>query len=250
MSLNFTNIIKEIEAECGFNSGDISGDSILLADFTRKINMAHGELLDIGFKNSGRWELDDNSQYETDGSTEREYPIIYTNIVSGRSDYQFLTDEQGNLILDIYKVLILPSATATIYQEIEPVDEESSDNISIIDESNPAGVPSAYGKRSNAIFFNAQFNYNATRGIKLLINREGVEFQTTDTTKKPGVPGNLHYWYVFRPSQSYIRINGTNDAYTKVTNEVMKYERKIKETFSMRERDVRHIMGPKKINYI
>ena len=59
----------------------------------------------------------------------RVYHLLQTLLGAhkGRTEFvqNFIRPAAGNLILDIYKVLILPSATATEYVEIYPVDQQS-----------------------------------------------------------------------------------------------------------------------------
>src|SRR3990167_10378043 len=107
---NYKGIIQLIEKELGFKRGDISGDANLLKEITADVNLAWDDYLTIALPASGKWQFDDSNQTD--------YPIIKTNLVDGQRDYTFTTDEGGNLILDIYKVAILLSATDTLYQEI------------------------------------------------------------------------------------------------------------------------------------
>src|SRR3990167_5269860 len=103
------------ELELGFARGDVTGNATRLAQFVTDCNIAVDDFWTIAVPASGTWQLDDSNQTD--------FPIIKTNIVSGRRDYTFTTDGSGNLILDIYKVAILISATATTFTEIYPIDE-------------------------------------------------------------------------------------------------------------------------------
>lgn len=196
----YKGLVQFYESEIGANYGDVSGNTVKLKEFTARVNLALDRYFAIAVQASGVWELDD---FNHTG----DYSVIYTNIVSGQRDYSFITDEDGNYILDIYKVLILPSATDTIYRELYPVDENQSENVDIIDESNTAGVPTKYAKRGNAVHFGgAIFNYNATRGIKVLVNRTSSYFTYTDTTKVAGYPYFQEYFFL-KPSLEHARRN-------------------------------------------
>ena len=238
MSLQFSNtttnsgIIQNIEKECGFDYGEISGNTELMQEFTNSINTAHDDLLDIGFKNSGTWQLDD--------SNHTDYPFIHTSLVSGQRDYTFLNDENGNLILDIERVMVADS-TGT-YREIHPVDIQTknsnqSDTSSLIDGQNLTGVPTRYDKTANGILLDLIPNYDLSRGLKVFINREGSYFTTSDTVKKPGVPGLLHEWYFIKPSYVYARRNDLK-SFNKLALEVQKFEQRIISTFNLRQKDV------------
>lgn len=110
-------ILQVIERNLKLGDGYITGNTTRLAEWTNEVNLALDEALRIIIPASGKWQFDDSNQTD--------YPIIYTSLVSGQRDYAFTTDGSSNLILDIYRVFILPSSTATTYQEIWPVDQQS-----------------------------------------------------------------------------------------------------------------------------
>lgn len=221
MSLQFSDtttkkgIIQEIESECGFNDGDISSNTTLLKKFTSKVNLAFDDFTKIAIQASGKYQFDDSNQTS--------YPIITANIVQGQRDYPFTTDSDGNLILDIYKVLILPSATATLFQPLDPIDAQSDDWNTIQTNYTGQGVPTAYDKTANGIFFDYIPSYSVANGIKIYINREASYFAYTDTTKKPGVPGILHRYFVVKGALDYARQKQLA-SYEGLVAEVLKYE--------------------------
>lgn len=198
------------EKEIGANRGDISGDTDKLKEFTAEVNVALDDFIELAIRSNGKWQFDD--------SNHTDYNIIKTNLVSGQRDYSFTTDANGNLILDIYKVMVLPSATATDYVEIFPIDQQS-ERSSIDTENATGGVPYRYDKTANGIFLDPLPNFNATLGLKLMINREGSYFSYSDTTKKPGVPGLFHSYFFLKPALKYAGIHGLanyNDILKKV----------------------------------
>lgn len=185
----YDGLVQLYENEIGVNYGDVSGNIEKLKEFTAQVNIAKRQYFNIAVEASGVWELDD--------SNNEDYATIYATLNAGQRDYTFVTDENGNLIHDIYKVLILPSATDTIYRELFPVDENQTENLAIIDESNTAGASTVYAKRANAIFLGGSIpNYTVARGIKVLVNREPSFYVYTDTTKKPGFPYYPEYFYL------------------------------------------------------
>ncbi len=239
MSLQFSDtssykgIVQVFEKEIGASYGDISGNTTKLKSFTADSNLAMDEFLEIGFGPSGMWQLDD--------SNHEKYPFIKTNIVSGQRDYAFTTDQQGNLILDIYRVMVADSNG--VYREIYPVDQQTPTNNNVntdtfIDGNETAGTPTRYDKTANGIFLDLVPNYSRTNGLKVFINREGSYFVYTDTTKKPGFPGTLHKWFALRPAQDYIRRNGTVAQLNKITIEVENMKAMIKQAFGRRQKDI------------
>jgi hypothetical protein len=242
----YKGLVQRYEREIGANFGDISGNTTLLKDFTAEVNITLDEIFRIGFSNSGTWQLDDNSTYESDGTTLRGYPIIKANIVSGQRDYSFLTDDYGNYILDIYRVFAKVSSSG-VYKEIFPIDVQSENDItSFVDGLNTSGTPTRYDKTSNGIFLDPVPNYNSTLGLMVYVNREPSYFVSTNTTKVAGIPGNLHRYLYLRPALNYAR-NKNLSNYQKIADEVLKYEGDedrgiigiIARTFGRRERDIK-----------
>ncbi len=111
MSLQFNDIttlkgaVQIFELETGQNQGDVSGNTTKLKQFCADFNLALDDFFNIGFETAGNFQLDD--------ANHTKLAIIYANLVSSQRDYSFNVDEQGNKILEFYRLFILPSATAT-----------------------------------------------------------------------------------------------------------------------------------------
>lgn len=228
----YRGIIQMLEKECGFKRGDISGDTNRLKEFTADINLALDDFIALALQSSGTWQYDD--------SNHTDYPIITTNLVSGQRDYSFTTDEAGNLILDIQKVLV--ANAAGVFSEVTPKDAQSEGSTSgYWDGQNATGTPTTYDKTANGIFLDPIPNYNETGGLKVYINREGSYFTSGDTTKKPGVPGLFHSYFFLKPARNYARIHSRKNLAV-LDADVQRMEMSIKEYFGLREKDVRRRM--------
>lgn len=237
---NEDGIVQMYEDEIGANPGDISGSPAKLKKLTSRVNLAFDKFLAVAFPPSGTWQFDDYNHTD--------FPVIKTNIESGRRDYTFTEDGSGNLILDIYKVAILPSATATEYEDIHPVDTQSQPGLAADFNSSRTGVPSEYDKTANGILFRTTPNYNATNGLLVYINREASRFVYTDTTKMPGVPGLFHDWFFIQPAEEHARRNSL-PTYVGLRDRRMQLETDIRAYFGRRERDVRKQLTAKPINF-
>lgn len=247
---NLDGLVQCYEKEIGADYGFISGNTSRLKEFVSATRSAWDMYLYLAFNASGTWNYDD--------SNHTDYPIIKTNLVSGQKDYTFTADELGNLVLDIYKVAVLPSATATEYEEIFPIDQQTSNHGNdLVSETTDTGVPFEYDKTANGFFLTPTPSYNATNGLKVYINREPSYFTTTDTTKKPGCPGIHHDYFYLRPAYDYARRNnlanlGTlREAVEKFEgNEERRFKGSIARYFGRRQRDTKKVLQPKKILYI
>lgn len=209
----YRGLVQLYEKEIGVKRGDVSSDTDAMKDFVAQLNNALDSYFALAIKASGTWELDDNNH--------EDYAVIYTTLTSGQRDYSFLTDNNGNDILDIYKVLILPP-TGSTYQELDPVDENAPENASIINEDGSVGSPSTYAKRANAIHFDVAPNYTVSRGVKILINRTSSYFTYTEVDKKPGYPYHQEYFYL-KPAREYARINSLT-VFDRLDKEIIKLE--------------------------
>lgn len=231
MSINKTQIDSLIKRNCGISPENTVAYPV--ADMTADENLAIDRVFDIIFKSSGRWQFDD--------SNHTKYPFIETDLVANQRDYTFTTDGQGNLILDIYKVMVKdPSGN---YVEIEPVDQQSDTNTeSFWNEQNATGIPTQYDKTANGIILDVLPSYSwriATeleRGVKVFINREGSYFTTDDTTKKPGFSGIFHEYVALYPSFLYAMRHGLSNK-NDLSKAIEDMELKIQQHYRDRSKD-------------
>lgn len=140
---NLKGIVQIYEREIRLNQGDVSGNATKLKQFTADANLALDDFFALAIPASGTWQLDDSNQTD--------YPIIFTDIISGQRDYAFTTDANSNLILDIYKVLVANETGQ--YHEVYPIDVQSQNaGYGFYNDTNIGGWPNRYDKTANAIF--------------------------------------------------------------------------------------------------
>ena len=222
-STNRDGIVELIDANCHSNSV-----SFPLLDKTRDINLALDMAFSIIFLASGKWQFDD--------SNHTDYPIITTSLASGTRDYPFTTDGSGNLILDIYKVMVKDEDG--IFHEIYPIDQQSDEYTDgFWSGQNQTGIPSRYDKTANGIFLDCIPSYNSSGGLKIFINREGSYFVSTDTTKKAGFAGLFHEYLALRPSHFYCKRNKMFDLANAYKADMIEMESKMKKHYRDRSRD-------------
>lgn len=234
----YTGIIQQYEKEIGANRGDVADNTILLKEFTAQANSALDDYVSLAIKTSGRWKFDD--------SNHTDYPEMTADIVLGQRAYPFVTDEEGNLILDIYKVYA--KETGKDYLELEPVDADTTGVTNgITTGSTTQGVPYRYDKTANVIILDPVPSANVTAGLKVSINREASYFTYSDTTRKPGIPGIHHKYLYLRPALDYARRN-TLGSYPRIEAEFMKLENEVKEYFRDRSKDTQDALSPEPID--
>lgn len=233
-STTLRGLVQLYEREIGTNRGVVTGDTQLLKEFTADANEALDDALVIALEASGAWQFDD--------SNHTDYPIITTNLVSGQRSYTFTIDENSNVILEIYKVMVADSSGD--FHEIKPIDVQSeADTSTFYDGNDSSGVPGRYDKTANAVFLDPVPNYNSIGGLKVYINREASYFAYTDTTKKPGFPGIFHKYFYLRPALGFARRNSLVSE-PKLQGEVLLIEQNMREYFGRRARDERWRMIP------
>lgn len=233
MSLNFTQIKTKIRNATGTDANNYPDSTIAL-----DANVAMDDVFAIILKNNG-WNVDDFNQSD--------YPIIYADLTAGQRSYAFLRDESGNLILGIYKVMVM--GEDNIYREIKPVDQQSDGPTTMIDGQNSQGVPTTYDKTANGIFLDLIPSYSKTKGIKIFIDREPTYFVEGDTTKVPGFDGLCHDYIYLKPAYEYAR-DRSLDNREALYRDLQTSIAKINTRYGKKERDVvKRVVGMAQNNH-
>lgn len=241
MSLQFSDtsnkngIIQRIEVACGFPDGGISGDTTLIKQFTGSVNETLDRATDIALRSSQMWQFDDTNHSS--------YPETTFNLVSGTRRYALTSDSNSNLILEIYKVFVMD--TAGVFVELAPVDPQTDSYADgFTSGQDQEGLPYEYDKTGKYIDLNPVPNYSQTGGIKVLLTREGSYFVYTDTTKKPGIAGSFHEYFVVRPSYLYARDKSLPNVQG-LYNDMLRLEADIASFYSRRDRDEVPVIRPR-----
>jgi len=238
MSLSFSDttnkdgIIQRIEQELGFPDGYISGEATRLKFWTGSVNLALDRAFHIIFGADGKWQFDDSNHTKN--------PVIYTDLTINQRIYNFTTDEQSNLLLDIFAVYARQSTTSPYYL-LTPGDAQSDGDTDFTDGITHNGWPDSYDKTGNGIKLNRTPESTVTLGLQLFINREGSYFATSDTTKIPGFAGLYHEFLVLEPCYRYARANKLESKET-FKRDVLELEQRITDYYSRRSRDERTVM--------
>lgn len=220
--------------------GRISGNTIQLGLWTTRFNNALDKIHERILQKSGY-------QRQSDDSNHTDFNTIYTDLVSGQDNYTFTTDENGNLILDLYRPYAKTSTG--YYQPLELADELSDPDF--YSESGITGdVPYKYAKKTDtAILVRPTPNANVTNGLKFEISREPSHFITTDTTKKPGFRATLHELIPVYAVLEYGEDNALTNAQF-IERRAQRLEMALDKACGNLAPDERAVMRGKRISYI
>lgn len=129
-----------------------------------------------------------------DDTNHTKLPIGTTDLLINQSDYSFLTDEQGNPIINLSRLDVLD--ISGFYRQLIPI--EQSDIPQAINEAlRTASLPTHYAKiADNIVRLFPKPVASVTAGLQFYFQRTANYFTAADTTKSPGVSPLLHRGFV------------------------------------------------------
>lgn len=185
--------------------------------------------------------------FQWDDTNHTALPIGTTNLVANQTDYSFLTDQQGNNILNLTRIDILDASGQ--YRKLEPIDQ--TDILGAIDAQYiVAGLPEYYDKiADNIVRLYPKPVSSVTAGLKFYFQRTPSYFTASDTTKTPGVPALLHRGFVIAAAYDGALTLGLQNLQP-LSVEMQKEEKKMAQHFGSRNTDVVKTMSPLPVNSI
>jgi hypothetical protein len=183
-----------------------SGDE--LKEIINDINEAFADLMPLI--------LQFNDQMRWDDLNHTDAPIGTINIVSGQEDYKITVDDNSLDILNIVKVRIYPSASATEYEELQRMTPDHPLFANALDPATgETGTPSHFVELGNVIYLYPSPNYAATNGIQIFFQRQQSYFTVTgtsgDDTTEPGIPLPFHELLALKAAHKWTIVNRTDD---------------------------------------
>lgn len=222
--MTFTEILDLIQRYT--NTQNTTTSSYPLAAKTTDVNNALNQYFILANSVAGNWRpVDDTNQTD--------YPIVYADIVSGQQDYSFTVDENGNQILDIYKIRI-KDATSGKWTTLTQINQSVITDSEL--DTTVSGIPTEYYLTANGIFLVQKPNFSLTDGLEISVNRTSTYFTVSDTTKKPGTPWVHHEYFALRPSYQYCLQKGLPQA-GNLKADVDRMETAIKKYYRDRNKD-------------
>lgn len=182
-----------------------------------------------------------DSRFQWDDTNHTALPEATASLTINQSDYSFLTDAQGNAILELTGVALLTNGK---YYPLTPVDRnEASYDLATF--GTVSGTPTSYDKIADNII---RLDYlppaTVALGLKFYFQRTGSYFTATDTTKTPGVAPLLHRGFIIASVYDALLAGIGSANLQAVSVEMQKEDMKMKEYFSNRNPDEKKRMTP------
>ena len=181
-------------------------------------------------------------RFQWDDTNHSKLPQGTTNLVANKSDYSFLTDEQGNRILTLTRIDVQDANGSWV--QLIPIDQFQV--VGALDEfMSGTGNPVYYDKiNDNVIRLYPKPAESVTSGLKFYFQRTPSYFTATDTTKEPGVPSLLHRGFVIASAYDGALALGLNNLQALLV-EVQREQAKMEEYFTHRETDEPNVIRTK-----
>lgn len=191
-----------------------------------------------------------DKEFQFDDINHTALPEGTTPLVSGQSDYSFLTDEQNNSIITLTGISLIDSNGKETPLELVDRNDISYD-ISTFGKN--SGLPTKYDKISDNIvrLETKPTAQNVTDyDLKYYFQRTGSYFTDADTTKTPGVSPLLHKGFWVHSAYEIADTLGLTNLQS-ISRERDIEIQKLKDYFSIRNQDKpKKRMTMKKILYI
>ena len=200
--MDITEILDLIQRNT--NTQNTTTSSYTTVAKTLDVNLALVDYMVLANSAAGNWR-------PADDTNQSDYPIVYADIVSGQQDLSFTVDENGNQILDIYKVRI-KNAVSGNWTTLEQINQDTITDAQL--DTSVSSIPSQYYLNSNGIFLVQKPNFALTDGLEIWISRTPIYFTAADVatgTKKPGIYWMHHKYLALKPSYQYASQKGLNN---------------------------------------
>ena len=182
--------------------------------------------------------------FQWDDTNHSKLPIGTTDITATQSDYSFLTDEQGNAILNLTAISLVEIAT-NVETRLRPVDINDPEyNFASFGIDN--GTPTTYDKIADNIVrlnLKPEASDASKYKLKFYFQRAGTYFTATDTTTETGFSPLLDRGFVIAAAYDGAMTLGL-DSLSALSNESLKEEMKMKQIFDNRNTDSVSVMTP------
>lgn len=219
----------------GNDYGAISGNTNLLATFTRLINYGCDEVLTDILGADGKWQYDDTNYTE--------YPIGTTTMVDNQQDYTLDSTQIKVIGVEL-------EDSAGNWRKLKQLDirDIQAAGLSVTDFFEEAGVPTHYDIQGDALFLYPKPDVSqvtAANGLKVFFQRHPSYFTASDTTKKPGFAVIFHDIPVLHACAKYAKSSSMQEKARELDAEITKRKKQMIDFFSKRNPDYKPRMVAK-----
>lgn len=173
-------------------------------------------------------------RFQWDNTQHSKLPEGTTNLVANQSDYSFLTDEQGNKILNLTRIDILDENG--VYRKLIPIDQAQI-GVALDEFLKTAGHPMYYDKiADNIVRLYPKPVASVTSGLKFYFQRTSPYYEADDTIKESGFSPLLDRGFVISGAYDGALTLGLPNLQP-LSVEYQKEEKKMIEYFSNRTPD-------------
>ena len=201
---NKSGILQECERWVfGGDYGAITNSTNRLATFTSHSNLAVSEIITEILKVDERFQFDDGNYTDL--------PIATRTLSDGQQDYGFDVTQIKITGIDVL-------GADGVYYPLTAVDihdiRKYGKGKALTEYKGTDGKPLEYDVSSNSIFLYpapATGFVTMAKGMKLYYQRDGVAFETTDTSVVPGIPSLFHELVAVKASNRYAKQNSMTE---------------------------------------
>lgn len=237
MQFKDTSTKQGLIEECEFNLfgeyGTISGDSDVLATFTRLLNNGLNRVGSLIMKADHRWQWDDDNNTD--------HPIATANLVAEQQDYAL---EPSHMIIQRMEVKDAQGG----WHKLKPIDQADLYDSSLTEFMSGTGLPLYYDKLGSSIFLYPKPSESISGGLKVFFQREPNYFVAGDTTKEPGINKLFHRLVALIACRDYALMKQMSNGKT-LAELVAQGEEDLQEFYSGRDKDDKIKLTAKKFNF-
>ena len=183
--------------------------------------------------------------FQWDDTNHTKLPIGTTDLTATQSDYSFLTDEQGNSILNLTRIDILDPDGS--YRELELIDQKNIKG-ALDAYKSVNGLPTQYDKiADNIVRLYSTPATTVADGLKFYFQRSASYFAATDTTKEPGIAEVFHRYLSLGAAFDYTLKNTVSNR-NDIKEELDKLDEEISEFYRARAKEFSPKISMKRVN--
>lgn len=225
---NLNGIIQEVERYINMGATWISGDSTRLKEFTSYANKVGHKIWHWIFLAQGLWRYEDSNQTDLPEGT--------TALVDGTATYALPSDG-----LTVRRIEIKDGAGN--WDRIAQLIEDDIEG-AISEYFEDDGTPQYYRLVGNTIELFPAPDYSQAASLKVYFDRDSVDFAYDDTTQTPGFASVYHEAVPVGMAIEWLKIkNPTSNTLQFLREEWARFEKEITDFYSLRNKDVKTIIG-------